>query len=102
MSKQISNTAEDYEDMVGYESDDLKTANLAEFLGEVYEQKPSIKEKTVDPDFPESWQTLIVNFTCFEDYAKFMTKIGSAPLPKLKKFIFSSNKSDTLEDFFGD
>lgn len=96
------NTAEQYDDLVGYVSDDnLPNNNLAEMLDMEEEYKPKVKPKAVDPEFPEQWQSLYVSFRCLEDYAKFMKEIGMAPSPKLREFVYDPHDNEqNLSKFF--
>ena len=96
------NTAEQYDDLVGYVSEEnLPNNNLAELLDMEEEYKPKVKPKAVDPEFPEQWQNLYVSFRCFEDYAKFMKEIYMAPSPKLREFVYDPHDNEqNLSKFF--
>lgn len=96
------NTAEEYDDLVGYVSEEnLPNNNLAELLDMEEEYKPKVKPKTVDPEFPEQWQNLYISFRCFEDYAKFMKELDLAPSPKLKEFVYDPHDNEhNLSKFF--
>lgn len=96
MKEYTINTAEDYDDLVGYISEDnLPNNNLAELLDIAEDYKITVKPKTVDKEFPEQWQDLYVNFNTIGEFAKFMTIVGEAAHPKLKEFIYSSDGSET-------
>lgn len=96
------NTAEQYDDLVGYVSEDnLPNNNLAELLDMEEEYKPKVKPKSVDPEFPEQWQNLYISFRCFEDYAKFMKELELAPSPKLRDFVYDPHDNEqNLSKFF--
>jgi hypothetical protein len=101
--EEVKNTAEDYEDLVGYVSEDNLESTLAEFIGETYEYKPSVKLKEVDPLFPEEWQVLYVNFPELENYKDFMKLLGEVPTMKLKEYLYRKvKKNEDLSQFFGD
>jgi hypothetical protein len=102
MKEYTKNTAESYDDLVGYVAEDNLPVDLGDFIGEVSEYKPNVIPKKYNPDFPEDWQTLYVNFKDFEQYADFMGKIGQVPLPRLKSLIFSREETKNLENFFDD
>lgn len=96
------NTAEEYDDLIDYVSEDnLPNNNLAELLDMEEEYKPKVKPKSVDPNFPEPWQNMYVSFRCFEDYVKFMKELDMAPSPKLRDFIYDPHDNEhTLSKFF--
>ena len=96
------NTAEQYDDLVGYVSDEnLPNNNLAEMLDMEEDYTPNVKPKAVDPNFPEQWQNLYVSFRSFEDYAKFMKEIDMAPSPKIRDFVYDPhNNEHNLSKFF--
>ena len=98
----VRDTSKDYDDLVGYTAEENVPSDLSGFIGENTNVEPNIKPKQVDPEFPEDWQNLFVNFDCIEDYAEFMNKMGEAPVPKLTKYIYSRQKDDGLLSFFGD
>lgn len=96
-------TAKEYDDMVGFIAKESIEPSLAEFVGDVDDYKPTVKPKSINPEFPEQWQSLFVNFKCFDDYKDFMLKLGQVPLPKLKELVFTSTPDSTsLDNFFGD
>jgi len=100
---QIKDTSKDYDDLVGYKAEELvKSSSLSPFLKEESEFKPEILPKPVDPEFPEDWQNLYLNFTNEEDYIKFMKKIDEVPIPSLKKFVYSRVKDNGILNFLGD
>jgi len=89
------NTADQYDDLVGYVSDDnIPNNSLASLLDMEQDTKLSVKPKTVDSEFPESWQNLYLNFRCFDDYVKFMKELELAPSPKLREFIYDPNNNE--------
>lgn len=101
----VRDTSKDYEHMIGYVADEtLNRSSLDTFFGEeTGEYKPEVRKKERDEQFPEDWQRLIVNFNNFEEYSKFMNKIGSKPVPKLKNIVYDRNAEETgLANFFGD
>lgn len=101
--KEPINTAETYDDLVGFVNEQNLKSDLSEFLDEEYEYKPSIKPKKFDPEYPEQWQTLLINFSTLDDYRTFMDLMGEFPDRKLKVFHYSEVKTkSTLMDFFGD
>lgn len=96
MKEYTTDTSAEYEDLVGYVSEEnMPNNNLAELLDMQEEYKPKVKPKSVDPEFPEQWQDLYVNFNCLEDYAKFMKEIGEVAHPKLKEFVYNPNGEET-------
>jgi hypothetical protein len=96
----VKDTSQDYDDLVGYKAKETILPDLSSFLGEQIEHKPTIKPKPVDPDFPEEWQNLFVNFRCEEDFINFMKLIGETPGPKINTVVFSKNKTNGILDFF--
>lgn len=102
MKEYNKDTSEDYEDLVGYVSENSRKSTLSEFVGIEEEYLPEIKPKSVDPEFSEQWQTIYVNFKSIEDYKNFMILAGQRPVPRLKEFVYSSRKDDEgLMNFFG-
>lgn len=102
MEIKVTDTSKDYDDLVGYKAEDTQPTDLSEFLGIKKEDKPKIRPKPVDPEFPEEWQDIYVNFSCQEDYIKFMELIGEVPGPKIKTVVFQKNKDNGILDFFED
>lgn len=102
MKEYVRDTSEDYEDLVGFVAEDNLPVDLGEFIDDTSEYKPKVQPKKVNPEFPEEWQSVYVNFFSFEQYADFMSKIGQAPLPKLKQLVFTSDEKTGLENFFGE
>ena len=100
--KQVRDTSQDYQDLVGYKAKETIPTDLSTFLGIEQELKPVIKPKPVDPDFPEEWQNLYVNLRSEEDYIKFMKLIGEVPSPKTSVIVYSEVRNDGLLNFFGD
>ena len=85
LKEYTKDTAAEYDDLVGYVSDENITDTLGGFLGEEAEEyKPQVNRKKVDAEFPEDWQTLFVNFETEQDYINFMLAIDEKPMPKLK------------------
>lgn len=96
MKEYTVNTADEYEDLVGYISEDnLPNNSLADMLDIAEEYKPKVKPKTVDPEFPEQWQDIYINFNSLDEYAKFMTLIGEVAHPKLKEFVYNPRGNET-------
>jgi len=95
-------TSAEYDDFVGFTSEDnLPNNGLAELLDMSEEYKPSVKPKSVDPEFPEPWQDIYVNFNNLDEYARFMKLIGEVAHPKLKEFVYNPNGEETsIMDFF--
>lgn len=88
-------TAAEYEDLVGYVSQDNITDTLDTFLGEEkQEYKPTVNRKQADPEFPEPWQTLYVNFETEQDYINFMLAIDEKPMPKLKDVVYKAGRQE--------
>jgi hypothetical protein len=98
----VNDTSANYDDLVGYKAPENKKVTLSTFFGEAEDTKHEIKPKPVDPDYPEDWQNLHVNFFTFEDYVTFMKLIDEAPLPKLKTLVYKKDKDDGILDFFGE
>ena len=92
----VKDTSKDYDHMMDYVAEQhINNDSLSEFLGEEKgEYKPEVKKREVDPDFPESWQRLYINFTSMEEYYEFMNKIGEKPMPKLKYVTYKSSQDD--------
>lgn len=102
MNIEVNDTSKDYDDLVGYKAKENIKSDLSEFFGEKTDDRPEVYTRPLNPDFPEKWQNLYVNFRSFEDYSEFMKKIGGAPLPKTKSFVYSSEKDNNLLKFLGD
>ena len=98
----LPDTSTEYDDLVGYVADENVPNDLSTFIGDKTNNEPKVKQKAVDPDFPEEWQNLYVNFDCLEDYAEFMNKIGEVPVPKLRSLVYQQEKDNGILDFFGD
>lgn len=95
----VKDTSIEYDDMVGYEAED-ETSSLAEFIGsEKVKNQKEIRPKPVDPDFPESWQNLVVAFRDKEDYFAFMNLIDEPPVMKTS-LVYEPNVKKGLENFF--
>ena len=98
---EVRDTSQDYDDLVGYKAKENVKTNLGTFLGEEQvNEKPEIDKPDVNPDFPEDWQKLFVNFRCQEDFIEFMKKMDEAALPRLRSFIYKKDKDNGLLDFF--
>jgi hypothetical protein len=97
-------TSTDYEDLVGYVAQENIVSTLDAFLGnENKDYKPPVMRKKQDPEFPESWQSLYVNFPTEQDYIDFMFAIGEKPVPKLNTLVYSVNNDEKgLLDFIED
>lgn len=96
----IPDTSADYDDMVGYvATENIKSNILAVLEEEDLEYVPEVSKRKVDPEFPEDWQNLYVNFDSQENYFKFMQMIGAAPLPKLNEHVYESTPSAGIFDF---
>lgn len=96
MKEYTVDTASEYDDLVGYISEEnLPNNGLAELLEIEETYKPNVKPKSVDPEFPEPWQDIYVNFNSLEEYAKFMTEMGEVAHPKLKEFIYNPHDNET-------
>lgn len=102
MKEYARDTSEDYDDLVGFVAEDNLPVDLGEFIDDTSEYKPKVQPKKVNPEFPEEWQSVYVNFHSFEQYADFMEKIGHVPLPKLKEMVFTTEEKTGLDMFFGD
>lgn len=98
----VKDTSKDYDDLVGYKAEENQATDLSDFLDIESDNKPKIRPKPVDPEFPEEWQDLYVNFLCQEDYINFMKLIGEIPGPKIKTVVFQKEKDDGLLAFFED
>lgn len=96
----VRDTSEDYDDLVGYKAKENIKIDLATFLDEETDDKPKVPPRKIDPDFPEEWQNLYVNFTDQETFVKFMALIGEPPAPKTKKVVFSKNRDNGILGFF--
>ena len=97
----VRDTSVDYEDLVGYKAKETIPTDLASFLGEQAEHKPYIKPKPVDPEFPEEWQNLYVNFTSEGEFLEFMKAIGQPIGPKTSVLVFSKERDDGILGFIG-
>lgn len=104
MKQQIRDTSVDYEDLVGYVSEENKISTLDEFLGaEKVEYKPQVARKKPDPEYPEPWQSLYINFETEQDYIEFMFAIDEKPVPKLNTVVYKGvSKDKGLLDFLED
>lgn len=107
MDNIVKDTSADYDDMVGYSAEIQADADLSKFLGEdddsdESDNRPYIKPTNVDPEYPEQWQTIHINFSTFDDYVAFMQKLGKQPLAKLKPMIYQRNEDQGVAAFFGD
>ena len=103
MSKQVPDTSKTYEDLVGYKAPETTKTTLLEFLDDQEEQdEEEIRRPPSDPDYPEKWQNLYVNFNCFEDYVSFMNMIGEMPVPNLKTLVYRKEKDDGILKFLDD
>jgi hypothetical protein len=101
MSKEVPDTSLDYEDMIGYVAEENITPAVTAILGleDDDEYKPTYLTKSVDPKFPEPWQTCLVSFADKEDYLLFMNKLNRLPYPIKKQLTFEVNESAGILDF---
>jgi hypothetical protein len=98
---EVRDTSQDYDDLVGYKAKENVKTNLDTFIsGKVENEPPEIDKPDINPDFPEDWQKLFVNFRCKEDYIEFMKKMDEAALPKLRSFVYKKDKDNGLLNFF--
>ena len=97
----VRDTSVDYDDLVGYKAKETIPTDLSSFLGEQVEHKPYIKPKPVDPDFPEEWQNLFVNFTSEGELAEFTKAIGQPIGPRTSVMVFSKDQDDGILGFIG-
>lgn len=97
---EVSDTSKTYDDLVGFKAKENIKIDLSTFLDQEMDNNPEIKPKKVDPDYPEDWQNLIVNFSSEKHYQKFMLLIGETPAINLKIVRFSKNKNNGIMDFF--
>lgn len=102
MKQYTRDTSEDYDDLVGFVAEDNLPVDLGEFIDDTSEYKPKVQPRKVNPEFPEDWQSIYVNFHSFEQYADFMSIIGHVPLPKMKEMVFTTEEKSGLENFFED
>lgn len=93
MKKYETDTSEEYEDFVGYVSEDnLSKSSLGEFFGDEQEEyKPSVKPKGIDPDYPEDWQKLLISFETEDDIKEFTRKSGVVIGPKTTSAIYETD-----------
>lgn len=99
---EVRDTSIDYDDLVGYKAKEAIPTDLSPLLGEQSEHKHHIKPKPVDPDFPEEWQNLYVNFRCERDLIEFMKLTGIIVGPKTSSVTFSKTTDKSILDFFED
>ena len=103
----VKDTSKDYEHLLDFKNEDLEVSkiNVIEDLGDE-DASEEIKPKKVDPNYPEDWQNLVVNFRTFDDYVIFMEKLNSKPVPGLKTLIFDrhdyTGDKITILDFMED
>lgn len=102
MKEYKKDTSKEYDDLVGYIAEDNLPVDLGVFIGDETVYKPKVEPKKINPDFPEDWQSLYVNFNSLQEYVEFMNLIGVSPSPKLKELVYTSS-SDTydLTEFLG-
>lgn len=103
MTLQVRDTSVDYDDLVGYKARETVPSDLSSVLGEQQELKPKVKPKVkpkpVDPDFPEDWQNLYVNFNSEGEFIEFMKLIGHVPGPKVSTVVFQKKTDNGLLNF---
>jgi len=91
----VKDTSLDYETMLDYTAEENIISNLDEFLGEESDKDLKVAPAKVNKEFPESWQTITMNFPTEEDYVEFMLKADEKPMPKLNKFVYKAGRTDT-------
>jgi hypothetical protein len=96
----VPDTSIDYEDLVGYKAKETVSPDLSLFLGEYQEHKPQIKPKPVDPNFPEEWQSIFVNFRSQQDLVDFMKNTGLIVGPTTNYIVFTKDTGKNILDFF--
>ena len=101
------NTAETYEDMVDFvaERSTIKVkVGLGDFIDEDEQDfKPAVKQKAVDPEFPEQWQTIYVNIISEDDLSDFVKQSGLIVGPRTSEIIYQADDSSSgLLNFFGE
>lgn len=102
MKEYTKDTSQEYDDLVGYIASDNLPVDLGGLIDDTTEYKPKVEAKKVNPEFPEDWQSIYVNFNCLEEYAEFMKLIGFTPSPKLKELVYTNSSSTyDLSAFFG-
>lgn len=99
MTVQVRDTSVDYDDLVGYKAKETVPSDLSSVLGEQQDLKPKIKPKPVDPEFPEEWQNMYVNFRSEEGFVEFMKLIGHTPGPKVSTVVFKKETDNGLLNF---
>lgn len=103
MKEYNNDTSAEYDDMVGYVSEENLPSNLGDFLGIKDNNPPKVKPKPRDSEFPEDWQKITVNFRTHQDYVDFMFAINEKPMPKLKNLVYEADRDDVgLMGFFGE
>ena len=102
MNKKVKDTSKDYDDLVGYKAKETEKTTLSVFLDEEPDTTPDIWVRPKNPDFPEQWQSVFANFTCFEDYVAFMKIIDEAPISKLTSIVYRKEKDGGVLKFLGD
>lgn len=90
----IDDVADEYDDMVGYESDLNLAGDLSVISGVEKETTPKIGKPKKNEVFSEDWQMLYINFETEEDYIKFMKTRDMPPLKKIQEMIYNDDKSD--------
>jgi len=102
MNSKVADTSKDYDDMVGYKAEENLPTDLSSFLGEDSNQDPQIRPKPVDPEFPEPWQSIFVNFHSKDDYIKFMHLLGEVSGPTTNQLTFQTETATGILDFLND
>lgn len=94
-------TSADYDDLVGYISEENLPSNLTPHIGIEETYTYNIKGKATNSEFPEQWQSLIVTFDNLEDYAKFMIELNVSPSVKIKELVYNpEDKETSILNFF--
>ena len=101
LNNDIPDTSATYDDLVGYVAEENLKRDLFDIVGESNDKELliDIAPKKVDPDFPEEWQDLIVNFHTEESYYEFMKLIGQVPTPRLNRVVYESTPNLGILDF---
>lgn len=97
---EVRDTSVDYDDLVGYKAKEAIPTDLSPLLGGQSEYKHHIKPKPVDPEFPEEWQNLFVNFRTQRDLNEFMKLTGIIVGPTSSSMVFNKDQDDGILNFF--
>lgn len=102
MKEYKEDTSANYDDMVDFIAEENITKTLGSFIGHEEEYKPTVKPKNLDPNFPEDWQNLYVNFSSEKEYIEFMQLLNKVPGPKVKSFVYEPEDDKGILGFLGD